>query len=224
MKASFSRPILKVALFFAVVVPLGLFAQPMLGDRSQVVDRGAGIRPEKRPVKPSDNDIFKARDNDAYKEFFAAYDDIVNLYRERQVLETANDPKEARRAKQRLERLERRLERGKRDFYKLAEKLRKPMDRDYEKLQERLDDLEKKAKDAEARNLEDRATKFYQEQGKYSGTHANLKKKIDLINYYLFFDEFDPDDGDNEPLDKMKDQDKDDGRRIRRPKGGLDRR
>ena len=223
MKSHFQHFLLKLVLAVAVVAPLLSIGGP-LDDRDQSSDRGADLRPEKRPGKPGENDLTNARKNPKFKEFFAAYDEIVGLYREQQALETANDPKEARKAKSKLERVDRKLERAKRDFYKIAEKIRKPLDKDYDKLQERLDDLGKKAEDAEAKKQEDRATKFYQEQGKYTGSHANLKKQIDLINYHLFFDEYEPESLADEPKDELKDEDKEGGKKERGPKRPKDRR
>lgn len=217
MKAPIQYFLLKLIVAVILGVPLLCVCQP-LNERNQTDDRGADIRPEKRPNKPNDNELTAARKNAKYKEFFDAYDEIIAMYRERDALEAANDPKEARKAQSKLERVDRKLDRAKRDFYKIAEKLRKPLDKDYEKLQDRLDDLNKKAEDAEARKQDDRATKFYQEQAKYTGTHANLKKQIDLIDYHLFFDEYEPEGLAEAPKDKIQFEDKGDGKRERGPK------
>ncbi|MGI5924334.1 MAG: hypothetical protein ACOX9E_10360 [Lentisphaeria bacterium] len=217
MKASIQNFLLKLSLTVALVAPLLCVCQP-LNERNQTEDRGAGIRPEKRPNKPNDNELTAARKNAKYKEFFDAYDEIIALYRERDALEAANDPKEARKAQSKLERVDRKLDRAKRDFYKIAEKLRKPLDKDYEKLQARLDDLNKKAEDAEARNQDDRATKFYQEQAKYTGPHANLKRQIDLIDYHLFFDDDETEGLAGGRKDEIQFEEKGDGKRERGPK------
>jgi len=213
MKTRQSRILLRFALLIAIATSFLCLGGP-LADREKSSGQEKELRPETRPDKPSANDLTHARKDSKYKAFFASYDEIIGLYREKQALTNANDPNVARKAKSRLPRIDRKLQRAKRDLYKIAERLRRPLDREHDSIQNRADDYGKKAEEAEKRKLKDRAAKFNEEQDTYNIALGNLQKQIDLINYHLFFDEFEPE-GDDLNGKSADDDKKDKGMKRR---------
>lgn len=152
--------------------------------------QGFGIElPESKP-KPAAASLESFENNKRYAKLFELRAEVIELFREREALNDLADPREAKRAKRKLEQVEQKLYRAKQKFYREAKRIRDPWTKDFEKVDKIYQDLmDKSAKAAEQGN-DARSTKFAQEADKHTGKRESLQRNIDLINYFLFFDEY----------------------------------
>lgn len=150
--------------------------------------------PDKQP-KLDERIVESYRKYKKYADFFKLHDDLLHCYIERKALQTpAEDPKEARKNAKELEKVEKKLNKAKRKFFKVAKKLRTPIDREYNKLRDKYDQLDQQADEALDKGNERKAEKLSQASAKFTGKMEELKTNIDLINMFLFFDEYEKDD------------------------------
>ena len=190
-----------------LVIAVCMFAQPLqandakgakgakeakevkAGEETQIVN-GLEI-PLKCPnVRKEYLESFQKNKNNA--ELLAEYNEVISLYVEREAIQTANDPKEARRAEEKLKKINSKIERNKKKLFNIAKKMRKPIDKNYEQVVKKFNEHEEKAKKAEERGQEKVAMKHSQDAAKISQNMINLKNSIDMINYHLFFDDYEP--------------------------------
>ena len=206
---------LLLVLFFACSLPLLALDAKDDDDGTLKVER-----PEKCP-KIDDVRLEQARNSKNLKELVASHDEIMGIYKELEasrILAEGGDKK----SEKNVDKLEKKLERFRRKHEKIAEDLKKPLVRNYNKLWKKYSELQKKGDAATAQNNEKRAAKFYQESQTFTGTMEGMKTNIDNINYFSFFQGYD--DGkkeepkDNKPViqgdkDEAKDAKKKDGKK-----------
>jgi hypothetical protein len=157
------------------------------GEETQVVN-GLEIPLKCPKVRKEYLESFQKNKNNA--ELLAEYSELIALYVERDAVQTANDPKEARRAEEKLKKINSKIDKGKRSLFRIAKKMRKPIDKDYEQIVKKFNDFEEKAKKAEERGQEKMVMKYSQEAAKISQSMISLKNAIDMINFHLFFDDY----------------------------------
>ena len=75
-------------------------------------------------------------------------------------------------------------------FYQEARRMRQPMEKDYAKLKAMYDDLTDKASKAEKAGNDAKAMKFSQDADKFTGKIQALETSINILNSFLFFDEY----------------------------------
>ena len=132
------------------------------------------------------------RKNRKYESFFKLRDETEKLFKERELYLSKTNPKEIRHYKPKVESLEKRIPKMRKKFYQEARRMRQPLEKDYAKLKAMYDDLTDKASKAEKAGNDAKAMKFSQDADKYTGKIETLKTSIDILNSFLFFDEFTP--------------------------------
>jgi hypothetical protein len=181
--------------FLTLLIAACMFTQSLqandakAGEETQIVN-GLEIPLKCPKVRKEYLESFQKNRNNA--ELLAAYNEQIGLYVERDAIQTANDPKEARRAEEKLKKINSRLDRNKKKLFNIAKKMRRPIDKKYEAVVKKFEGHEEKAKRAEERGQEKMAMKHSQDAAKISQSMISLKNSIDMINYHLFFDEYEP--------------------------------
>ena len=142
--------------------------------------------------KPNVTDEQKAefRKNRKYEKFFQLRNETEKLFKERELYLAKTNPKEVRHYKPKVESLEKRIPKIRKKFYQEARRMRQPLEKDHAKLKAIYDDLTDKASKAEKAGNDPKAMKFSQEADKYTGKIAALETSINILNSFLFFDEF----------------------------------
>ena len=182
----------------ALVIAISVFVLPLQANDAKGDKAGEEIQevngldiPLKRPtVRQEYLEGFQKNKNNA--ELLSEYTELVSLFVERDAIQTANDPKEARKAEEKLKKINAKIDKSKRSLFRLAKKLRKPLDKDYEQIVKKFNDFEAKAAKAGERGQDKVQMKYSQEAAKISQSMIGLKNSIDMINYHLFFDEYEP--------------------------------
>ena len=151
-------------------------------------DKDAGEAELKRP-KVHERHLESARKNRGLHEIVSLHDEIQGYYHEMANLKAIGDPREKRKAERKIERLESKIKRQKRKLEREAERKLKPYEKTYEKNKAKFDALKDQAKELEEAGKADKATKYHQEAAKYSGPMQGAKRQIDIIRWFLFFDE-----------------------------------
>jgi hypothetical protein len=154
------------------------------GDKEEKADEKEELT---RP-KVDKRHIEQARKSKGLREIVSMHDEIAEYYRELATLKAIEDPREARRAERKIDRLESKIDRGKRKLEREVERERKPIEKDYEENKEKYESLKAKAEELEAADKADKATRYHQEAAKYSGPMQSAKRRIDILNWFLFFD------------------------------------
>ena len=166
-------------------------ALPLLAQDNKDDDEGLlkVERPDKCP-KIADDKLELARKDKTLKELVASHDQIMGIYKE---LEASKAMAEGgdKKSEKNVDKLEKRLIREKKLHEKIAEKLKKPWVKDYNKLRKKYNDLTKKGDAATAQNNDKRAEKLYQEAQTFTGTMEGLKTRIDYVDYFCFFQGYD---------------------------------
>lgn len=128
--------------------------------------------------------------NNKYKKFLALHDETEKLFIERQKYLTADDPKEQRHYRPKIEALEKQIPQKRKKFYQEARRMRQPLEKDYMKVKDQYDDLMEKARKAKRAGNDAYATKCSEEAENLAEKLASLKEPIDVLNVFLFFDEY----------------------------------
>ncbi len=149
------------------------------------------VLPAEKP-NVTDEQRAELRKNKKYEHFFMYHDDTEKLFKEREACLAKTDPKEIRHYKPKIESLEKRIPKARKKFYQEARRLRQPMEKEYARLKATYDDLKDKAAKAEAAKNDAKAMRFAQESDKYTGKLASLEQSINVLNSFLFFDEYAP--------------------------------
>ena len=142
--------------------------------------------------KPNVTDEQKAefRKNRKYDKFFMLRTETEKLFKERELCLSKTNPKEIRHLKPKVESLEKRIPKMRKKFYQEARRMRQPMEKDYAKLKAMYDDLTDKASKAEKAGNDAKAMKFSQDADKFTGKIQALETSINILNSFLFFDEY----------------------------------
>ena len=142
--------------------------------------------------KPNVTDEQKAefRKNRKYDKFFMLRNETEKLFKERELCLSKTNPKEIRHLKPKVESLEKRIPKMRKKFYQEARRMRQPMEKDYAKLKAMYDDLTDKASKAEKAGNDAKAMKFSQDADKFTGKIQALETSINILNSFLFFDEY----------------------------------
>ena len=142
--------------------------------------------------KPNVTDEQKAefRKNRKYDKFFMLRTETEKLFKERELCLSKTNPKEIRHLKPKVESLEKRIPKLRKKFYQEARRMRQPMEKDYAKLKAMYDDLTDKASKAEKAGNDAKAMKFSQDADKFTGKIQALETSINILNSFLFFDEY----------------------------------
>ena len=159
---------------------------PVLGKEGGKKDEDKEIR--KRP-KVNKVYIERARESKSFKPIVELYDGIQLAKNEIATLKAIEDPKEARKAERRIRRLEGQSTRDYRKLEKLIEKKLKPYDKKYREAKRKYDTNKAKAAKMEDSGQADKATRYHQEAAKYSGPMEGAKRQIDILTWFMFFDE-----------------------------------
>lgn len=177
----------QLVLAFLLACTLPLFA---LDNKDDEDDGSLKVeRPDKCP-KIADAKLEAAQRNKNLKEILASHAEIMGIYRELDACKTMAEGGD-KKSEKNVDKLEKKLERAKKTHEKIAEKLKRPWVKEYNKLWKKYTDLQKKGDAATAQNNEKRASKFYQESQTFTGTMEGLKANIDLVDYYSFFHGYD---------------------------------
>jgi hypothetical protein len=164
-----------------------LAAVPLLAGGRRGDDNG-GDKPRKRP-KVNKVYIEQARKSKSMREIVALHDGIREAYAELTNLKALEEPREARKAKRKIARLEARIQRDRKKLEKLVAQKAKPLKKIYRKNKAKLDDYTARAKKHEAQGKTDKALQLHQQAAKFSGPAESAKRKIDILEWFLFFDD-----------------------------------
>ncbi len=165
-------------------------ASGQLKDQQKEIEDEIGIvLPTEKP-KVTEEQKAEFRKNRKYDKFFQLRNETEKLFKERELYLAKTNPKEIRHYKPKIESLEKRIPKLRKKFYQEARRMRQPMEKDYTKLKAMYDDLIDKANKAEKAGNDAKAMKFSQDADKYTGKIAALEQSINILNSFLFFDEY----------------------------------
>ena len=177
-------------MFVLVGAMLCGIASGQLKDQQKEVEDEIGIvLPQEKP-NVTEEQKAEFRKNRRYEKFFQLRNETEKLFKERELYLAKTNPKEIKHYKPKIESLEKRIPKMRKKFYQEARRMRQPMEKDYAKLKAMYDDLTDKASKAEKAGNDAKAMKFSQDADKYTGKIANLEQSINILNSFLFFDEY----------------------------------
>jgi len=143
--------------------------------------------PDKRP-KLVGQYLEQARKR--HKELAASYDELGIQIRKKHALELNDDPKQVRKNRREIEKLDKSVYRIKRDMVREARKLRRPLDRQLEQVLAEKAKVDAQIEAAEKAGNEKKARRLAQDFAKRGDVLGNTRTRIDQINYFLFWDDF----------------------------------
>lgn len=196
-----SIKVLKLRVFVILIAMMGFM--PILADEASETDlRGTDKAeipleklPEKRP-KVESYTIDSARQSKFYKEIVEAYDSISALHEElRKCQEATGDSKTDRKNKVLAAKVSRKIETEKTNQKRIYVKLKRPLAKEYNDLNDKYDKFHKDAIAAEAIDNTKRAERASQEADKIAEKMDAIKEKIDTLDYFMFYDNPDGDTG-----------------------------
>ena len=165
-------------------------ASGQLKDQQKEVEDEIGIvLPQEKP-NVTEEQKAEFRKNRKYEKFFMLRNETEKLFKERELYLAKTNPKEIKHYKPKIESLEKRIPKMRKKFYQEARRMRQPMEKDYVKLKAMYDDLTDKASKAEKAGNDAKAMKFSQDADKYTGKIQALETSINILNSFLFFDEY----------------------------------
>ena len=130
--------------------------------------------------------------NKDYKKFIELHAETEKLFIERQKYLTTLDPKEKRHSEPKIKALEKQILQKRKKFYQEANHLRKPMEQKYMKMKTEYDDLKKKVFKAKRDGKDAYATKCSEEATVLERKLIGSQEPIDVLNSFLFFNEYYP--------------------------------
>lgn len=143
--------------------------------------------PQKRPkLAPVHIEAARRR----YKDLASLYDELGIQVRKKHALELQDDPKQARKKRREIEKLDRDMFRIKREMVREARKLRRPLDRELAQMLAEKEKVDARIEAAEKSGNEKRARAIAQDFARRSHKIDSVSQSIDYINYFLFWDEF----------------------------------
>lgn len=169
----------------------GIASGQLKEQQKEIEDELGIVLPEEKP-NVTEEQKAELRKNKKYEKFFQLRNETEKLFKERELYLSKTNPKEVRHYKPKIESLEKRIPKMRKKFYQEARRMRQPMEKDLAKLKAMYDDLTDKASKAEKAGNDSKAMKFSQDADKYTGKIADLEKNINILNSFLFFDEFAP--------------------------------
>ena len=163
----------------------GIASGQLKEQQKEIEDEIGIVLPMEKP-KVTDEQKAEFRKNRKYDKFFMLRTETEKLFKERELCLSKTNPKEIRHLKPKVESLEKRIPKLRKKFYQEARRMRQPMEKDYAKLKAMYDDLTDKASN------DAKAMKFSQDADKFTGKIQALETSINILNSFLFFDEFTP--------------------------------
>ena len=167
-------------------------ASAQLKEQQKNIEDEIGIVLPLEKPKVTEDQKAEFRKNRKYEKFIMLRNETEKLFKERELYLSKTNPKEIRHYKPKVESLEKRIPKMRKKFYQEARRMRQPLEKDYTKLKAIYDDLMDKANKAEKTGNDTKAMKFSQDADKYTGKIAELEQTINILNAFLFFDEFSP--------------------------------
>ena len=169
----------------------GIASGQLKEQQKEIEDEIGIVLPMEKP-KVTEEQKAEFRKNRKYDKFFMLRNETEKLFKERELCLSKTNPKEIRHLKPKVESLEKRIPKLRKKFYQEARRMRQPMEKDYAKLKAMYDDLTDKANKAEKAGNDAKAMKFSQDADKFTGKIQALETSINILNSFLFFDEFTP--------------------------------
>ena len=173
------------------IMACGIASGQMKEQQKEIEDEIGIVLPLEKP-KVTDEQKAEFSKNRKYEKFFQLRNETEKLFKERELYLSKTNPKEVRHYKPKIESLEKRIPKLRKKFYQEARRMRQPMEKDHAKLKAIYDDLTDKASKAEKAGNDTKAMKFSQDADKYTGKIAALETSINILNAFLFFDEYTP--------------------------------
>ena len=149
---------------------------------------GIVLPPKKPEVK--DQQKKELQINNKYKKFLALHDETEKLFIERQKYLAVEDPKEKRHYKPKIEALEKQIPQKRKKFYQEARHIRQSLEKDYMKVKEQYDALIVKSLKAKKAGNNAYAEKCSEDAEKLTEKLALLEEPINVLNSFLFFNEY----------------------------------
>ncbi len=169
----------------------GIASGQLKEQQKEIEDEIGIVLPTEKP-NVTEEQKAEFRKNRKYEKFFQLRNETEKLFKERELYLSKTNPKEIRHYKPKIESLEKRIPKMRKKFYQEARRMRLPMEKDFTKLKAIYDDLTEKASNAEKAGNDAKAMKFSQDADKYTGKIAALETSINILNSFLFFDEYAP--------------------------------
>ncbi len=171
------------------VMACGIASGQMKDQQKEIEDEIGIVLPMEKP-KVTEEQKAEFRKNRKYEKFFQLRTETEKLFKERELYLAKTNPKEIRHLKPKVESLEKRIPKMRKKFYQEARRMRQPLEKDYMRLKGIYTDLMDKANKAEKAGNDAKAMKFSQDADKYTGKIATLEQSINILNSFLFFDEY----------------------------------
>ena len=171
------------------IMACGIASGQLKDQQKEVEDEIGIVLPQEKP-NVTEEQKAEFRKNRRYEKFFQLRNETEKLFKERELYLAKTNPKEIKHYKPKIESLEKRIPKMRKKFYQEARRMRQPLEKDYVKLKAMYDDLTDKASKAEKAGNDAKAMKFSQDADKYTGKIANLEQSINILNSFLFFDEY----------------------------------
>jgi hypothetical protein len=171
------------------VMACGIASGQMKDQQKEIEDEIGIVLPMEKP-KVTEEQKAEFRKNRKYEKFFQLRTETEKLFKERELYLAKTNPKEIRHFKPKVESLEKRIPKMRKKFYQEARRMRQPLEKDYMRLKGIYTDLMDKANKAEKAGNDAKAMKFSQDADKYTGKIATLEQSINILNSFLFFDEY----------------------------------
>ena len=169
----------------------GMAAGQSKEQEKNIEDEIGIVIPQEKP-NVTEEQKAELKKNKKFERFFMLRNETEKLFKEREAYLAKTNPKEIKHYKPKIEALEKRIPKARKKFYQEARRLRQPMEKDYAKIKATYDDLKDKADKAEAAKNDAKAMRFAQEADKYTAKITSLEQSINILNAFLFFDEFAP--------------------------------
>ena len=167
----------------------GIASGQLKEQQKEIEDEIGIVLPMEKP-KVTEEQKAEFHKNRKYEKFFMLRNETEKLFKERELCLSKTNPKEIRHLKPKVESLEKRIPKLRKKFYQEARRMRQPMEKDYAKLKAMYDDLTDKASKAEKAGNDAKAMKFSQDADKFTGKIQALETSINILNSFLFFDEY----------------------------------
>ena len=173
----------------------------------------ADILVDKVPPKRPEVDgmaVESARRDKMLKEFAASHAKIQSMYKELEERELSADPKAERQNKLNAERIRRRIKTERTTHRRMYLTLKRPLAHEFNNLNDKYRKLKGDEAAARAQDNEKRAERAVVELDKVSSRMDLVKAKIDLLDYFMFFEgdkeseEDDEDDAEENSKDKKR--------------------
>lgn len=175
--------------------------------KGKEAEKGAADEKTKKPdVRPEDVESFRKSKDPETMEIVALYDEIEKYYAELATARNVADgeDKEARKAEKDVKSYESKIKRQTRKLESAVEKFTRPLRKDYEEAKGKYDSLREKGDQLSDQKQEKRATALYQQADRLTGKMESSKRRLDVAQWFLVFDNA-------VPIAGLEDGDDDDG-------------